>query len=163
MATTIAYLSSADLADDLLISSIETQVNSYSSLADNQIEELIDNELSSEEAKFYLNEVYQDDPLQDPGLAQFSFSGNLSFQPQIVAHIAPLGLSRWAQIKAKAKKIACEILKALGGNVTVKELIKKTLEKLKESILGGLPKLLIAIIVGILSFAVKKGFGWLCG
>lgn len=163
MATSIAYISSADLEDDLLIASIENKIYNYSALEDHQIEALVDNELLSEEAQFYLNEVYQEDAGQDAGLSSFGFSDNFSFQPAVAALVAPAGLSRWSQIKAKAKKIACEIFRALGGDTSIKELIKKTLEKLKESILGGLPKLLVAIIVGILSFAAKKGFDWLCG
>lgn len=165
MATSITFLDDEDLNDEAFLASVENDTLNYAELSDESIGALVDGQLLTAEAAYYINQIYVP---EDPsfGLAStFSdrfFSPDLAISAKFASSLSATAGSRWSEIKAKARKIACQILTALGADVSIKELIKKTLEKLKESILGGLPKLLVAIIVGVLSFAVKKGFDWLC-
>ncbi|MCF0075425.1 hypothetical protein LZD49_33410 [Dyadobacter sp. CY261] len=165
MATSISYVTAEELEEgSMFLASLEIQIENFQKLEFDEISAIVDAESLRDDAKFYVDELYQpDNEVLDVRLFSESFfSADLTIDADLRAALPLTFRTKWSEIKARARKIACEVFKFLGANANLKDLLRKTLEKLKESLLGGLPQILTVIIVGILSFAAKKGFEWLC-
>lgn len=157
----VRYVDFEENALEDYISKLENDVYAHQSLTEDGIEAYMDSPLLEDETKIYLDFIYQDEDLSkddDYGLAEVK----VNVASKFIDSVPRDRRVKWNKIKEKIRKIFCELRKVLDGVDNVRELIDKTLESLKKNILGGVPAIVSAIIVGLATFFINKLLKRIC-
>ena len=152
----ILFQSETDVTSDWL-KYIELEARALSEESDLRIENYMDTEILNPQMQAFLS-GYDLDDIADENTEP------LVLNPQLMASaVATPQFFKFRKIKRKIRKIFCAMASELEG-LSWTEIIQKLLIALIPAFAatGGVPAIVLPIVVGLVAAAMKKGYGALC-
>lgn len=134
---------------------MENKANTLAERSELEIDNFINEELLNPQVIAFLNTIDLEEDDKD------------EIEPFVINELAlkgissPLSFFKFKKLKKKIKKIFCKVSKEL-IDAKAKDIIKAVLVLLIPALAGGIPALLLPIVIGYIAKLIKKGHSAVC-
>lgn len=144
------------ISDDWL-TYLENEAAALSQWDEFSIKNYVDRELLNPEVQEFLENTFAESTEENSaeGLA-------LSFQESILLSGKAFLFGKWKSLKKKVQKIFCSIVGAIEKEVKWKDILKSLLVALLPVFSGGIPAIVLPIVVALIAALMKFGYGHVC-